>query len=565
MGWPLVLVVSARDSASRVGDFLVESVKLLLSHYNVDLPYVRVVMDSNRVFLATTSFPVLDSSDRYGGGGYEFSLGGFIQGSSFRFYDKGIVVSVSRYPFYLASLYYYCGGSLCVLSPWWVIPSVYAVSTGKFEFNPRFLLTFAAYGYQLGFEHVVSGVRRAPLGSKLIFNHTGSDSGKLFIERGEAWWRGTISSVSPQRLASLLVEASSDFLREVEAQGYRDVWVGLSGGLDSRTVLASLVHALSRDGYSLRVIAYTSVGPSTDPREVELASRVADLLGVEHRVEKEKFDASSIVASWIVPFALNERVGANGTGGDKTLAPLGRIRWSKPSTPYEAARRLIAGYNYLASIKEGAMLFGQLEESLVRDLAGEGASALEVTRFYLLEYRLMNWLTSFKSPFVAPFLHPRFFSKAFVLDPLLRDYFVLYARVIRHLHGELLAVPYYDLGCRLSVTRVVARLKIPACFLRRAFSKVMKGQRGSLLPSESMWEKVEEISKAVSGIEAAASTATYKYREFDSLWSSSSLYSRLERLVAGLFAERPLDARKIMVAINMLHVKAMIYSLLALA
>ena len=150
----------------------------------------------------------------------------------------------------------------------------------------------------------------------------------------------------------------------------------------------------------------------------------------------------------------------------------------------------------------------------------------------------MNWLTSFSRPIITPFLYPRFFRKSFKIDPRDRDYFVLYAKVLEKLDHRLLQAPYYNLGCKLTTGTLLQKMKITTFFTWRGLIKVLRGQRGSLVPTELAWRHAELLYKEISDIVPPV---------------NHLIYRTLEDAVKWALEVRPRSARALSVTHNMLR------------
>jgi len=316
----------------------------------------------------------------------------------------------------------------------------------------------------------------------------------------------------------------------------KEVWVALSGGLDSRAVLGALL--LASEDTDVKVKALTWQGPGTDPEEVEVAKDVAEKLGVEHHINKRQLDLHERLESILNPFRQVAVVQANGTGGDKTLSPLGHIRWSSPKNVNEMAVKLVEGRDYSVAVPPIRKYVCIAKEAMIRKLGCEAQNPLELHRKYMVEYRLMNWLTSFNRPLVTPFFYPPFFSKSFKINPQNKNYFVLYAKVLEKLDHRLLQVPYYNLGCKLTTRAMFQKVKSSVFFAWRGLRKLLKGQRGALVPTDLAWEHTQRIY-----IEFSKRTAPVDH----------PIYGKLKNAVEWALEARPKDARALSVTHNMLR------------
>ena len=173
------------------------------------------------------------------------------------------------------------GSEMCIrdrASPWWLLPAIAASSSEGLLINDSYVWAVTAWNYPLGCTSLHKSVWRIPLGSVVRVGYSGVEI------MGGVDYSGNLEADATE-LANLLIEGARNFLETVMEKGLKEVWVALSGGLDSRTVLGALL--LASENIGVKVKAFTRQAPGTDPKEVEVAEKVAEKLGVEHHVEKK--------------------------------------------------------------------------------------------------------------------------------------------------------------------------------------------------------------------------------------------------------------------------------------
>jgi hypothetical protein len=534
---PVLIAFSWNGRAREWGEEILSRVTDIVKSLDVQLD-IEVMVEKNYLYVATSSFKPLDYDLKISGEALEWGLKGVIPALKLNIAGDSVAIRVPETPYYSYCLYTWRGRGVVVASPWWLIPALAAVLEEGLIVDELYVQGVLSYGYSVNDKGLHASVRRIPLGSTALIGPTGY-SLELDVDYSSVY------SGDPAELANLLVEGAKSFLEMMSQKGLREVWVALSGGLDSRTVLAALLRASHNMDVSVK--AFTKLMPGTDPKEVEVAKEVARELGVEHRViDIRRPRADESLKRMIIPPLRGSIVEANGTGGDKTLAPLGHIRWSPPGSVEEMAAKLIKSYDYSVDVPPIRDFTRSLSLKAIEKLRGEARSPLELYRKYLVEYRMMNWLTSFGPPLISPFLYPRYFHKAFRIDPRERDYFILYAKVLDKLDSRLLRVQYYNLGCKLTPIAPLQKIKAITFFALKALSKKMRGQRGSLVPAKQAWDEVESIYKTIESRLPPVNDKVYKVLEEGVKWS---------------LASRPRSARALVVTQNALKLMARISAL----
>lgn len=526
---PIVIVTSHSGRATSVGEEVVGLVDDVSGFLGVDWR-VEVVRRGGEVFMAVTSFKPLDYGLEVVGDRVSWGLEPAIPHVEVYVGGGEFVARIPDTPYYSHSLYVWRGGDAVVASPWWLVPAVAASAYEGLAIDELYVGGVIAWGYQLSHRALHPSVWRAPLGSVLRITSAGVD-----LSQGVDYSEVLVGV--PSELANLLIKGARSFLEAVAERGLREVRVSLSGGLDSRTVLASLLRA--SDEVDIKVSAFTIQWPTTDPREVELAKEVAEALGVEHRVVNEDAD-------------LNEEgvALASGTGGDRTLAPLNHIKWPSMRGVREMASWLVDRFDYSVDVPPAHDYVRGVRGRMVEKLQGEGRSPLELYRRYMAEYILMNSWTAFGRPFVTPFLYPNFFRLAYRVDPVQKNYYILYAKVLKEVDERLLKVPYYNIGCKLSANKLIQKWKCLACFTLTGLKKVVRGQRGSVVPTERGWGRIE-----------------LAYNEYirNKPQVNHPICEVLENAMKWVLTKRPRSARAVVVAGNILRLLKEITALNAVA
>jgi len=525
---PVLIVFSWKKRATDIGEEILTKIERALKTFGVDWS-AESTKRSPSMFRAICIFKPLDYDLKENEKRLEWGLGAATPWTAVEVRSSELLAFLPDTPYYSCHLYIWRGKDAVVASPWWLPPAIAAVVSEGLLIDDIYVWGKTAWNYSLDYKTLHASVWRAPLGTMLRVG-----SNRVEILRGVNY--SGILEANVAELANLLREGAKKFLEALVEKGIKEVWVALSGGLDSRAVLGSLL--LASEDTDIKVKALTWQGPGTDPEEVEVAKDVAEKLGVEHHINKRQPDLHERLESILNPFRQVAVVQANGTGGDKTLSPLGHIRWSSPKNVNEMAVKLVEGRDYSVAVPPIHKYVCIAKEAMIRKLRCEAQNPLELQRKYMVEYRLMNWLTSFNRPLVAPFLYPPFFSKSFKINPQNKNYFVLYAKVLEKLDHRLLQVPYYNLGCKLTTKVMFQKVKSSVFFAWRGLRKLLKGQRGALVPTDLAWEHTQRMY-----IEFSKRTAPIDH----------PIYGKLKNAVEWALEARPKDARALSVTRNMLR------------
>ncbi len=474
---PILTVISQEKRATEISEELLAQTEEVLKVFGLEWR-TEPVKRSPAVFTAISIFEPLDYDLKENEKKLEWSFGRAAPRVTIEVKSSELLASLPDTPYYSCHLYIWRSKESIVASPWWLLPAIAASSSEGLLINDSYVWAVTAWNYPLGCISLHKSVWKAPLGSVVRVGYSGVEI------MGGVDYSGNLRANATE-LANLLTEGARNFLETIMEKGLKEVRVALSGGLDSRTVLGALL--LASENIGVKVKAFTRQTPGTDPKEVEVAKKVAEKLGVEHHVEKTEPNLQGKIESILNPFRKGMAL-ANGTGGDKTLSPLGHIRWSSPKGMKEMATKLVKERDYSVAVPPIHKYVRIAGKNMIRKLECEAQNPLELYRKYMTEYRIMNWLTSFNCPLVTPFLYPPFFSKSFKINPKHKDYFVLYAKVLEKLDSRLLQVPYYNLDCRLTSKALLQKIKVSVFFAWKAARKLLKGQRGALVPTELAWK-----------------------------------------------------------------------------
>lgn len=146
-------------------------------------------------------------------------------------------LSIQTDPFGMLPLYYYVTGDLLVFAT--EVRAILAHPDVPGRLDERGLADLLAFGFLLGQKTLVRDVRRLPGGWRLRFS---SRSGEHREER--IWdFRGLLGRAAPDPAAAL--ERATGTFRDAVAKrclGGVQIGVSLSGGLDSRTIMAAIDH-----------------------------------------------------------------------------------------------------------------------------------------------------------------------------------------------------------------------------------------------------------------------------------------------------------------------------------
>lgn len=129
-------------------------------------------------------------------------------------------------------------------------------------------------GYQVANHTAHEGIVRLPMGARIAL--TGRH-GVTVVEQPTPWCDTSgFAALGVEAVLDVAQEAIADHLTAASALGRRIV-LDLTGGKDSRLVLAVALSVLDRDAFLLR-----TVGPDEAP-DVQVAREIADRLGLEHQ------------------------------------------------------------------------------------------------------------------------------------------------------------------------------------------------------------------------------------------------------------------------------------------
>jgi len=530
MSIPILLVYSFEGDAREIGETVLNNVSEVIHRLNIKWN-IEIVKRSSKIFVVSSTFKPLDYKFKEDCCQLEWGLDPAVSNVKMEFKDSDLTIYIPDTPYYSSSLYIWRDKNYIVASPWWLPPSIAATLFHELLIDSIYVWSVVSWSYSISHRALHPSVYRVPTGSMVKMGPSESIITTIFKY-------DTIYKADLSKLVNLLLEGAKNFLYVLEEQGINEVWVGLSGGLDSRTTLSSLVKA--SENRDIKVKAYTDIMPWTDPREVEIARSIAEALDVEHRIIDNKnpdpYKAFNAISN---PFKDNKMVIANGTGGDKTLDPLGRIKWSPSRDLNNMALKIIKTIDYSVDLPPIHRYTKGIYRALIENLVNGVSNSLELYRRYIIEFRLMNWLTSFTHPYISPFLYPRFFKEAFRIDPVEKNYFILYAKVLNKLDDRLLKIPYYNLGIRLSPEGQIQKIKCISKYIWTGFKKVLRGQRGSIVLTKLAWEYVERLYSELNKIYNPIGDQTYKI---------------LEEALKSAIESRPKSARALKVARNIIRV-----------
>jgi len=452
-----------------------------------------------------------------------------------------IYIKTSNAPYYSSPLYIWRGHRTVVLSPWRLPVLIAAAMHDDVKLNLDYMASLIIQGYPIEGDEIHSNVMRLPINSETTITPS------LAISVREHMYYDNVLDSDVDRLIALLLEAGEAFITWASNKGVEKIRIGLSGGLDSRTTSAILAEVAEK----LKIIeieTYTNKSPTTDPREVEIAKEVAKVLGLRHRiiyVNSSKDNPKKILQNMLGVIQPSKGIIADGTGGDKTLAPLGRLKWKDPGTLEDTARAIITRYDYTPCSKSLHKLLMPWRVKLSKKLLQvKEKTSIGLVRRYLVESRMANWLTAFTKPRISPFLYPQYFNYALKIKPEAKNYYVLYVKTLVKLNPKLLSIPYYNLGCKLTQNPLLQKVKLTLYFLFTSMKKIYRGQRGSLIPAKQAYEVLEKLYNVLedrlSNIDIPSDKNSY-------------LLNIVRKEAKELIDEKILDARAITVLRNILR------------
>ncbi len=460
--------------------------------------------------------------------------------------DTSVHINIPKTPYYSTHLYVWRKHGIVVLSPWNIPVLLSAALFEGFNINPAYIVGQIIQGYPIENDEIHPSVRKLSLGSNITITPG------LNIETKEYTDYDKLLPPDTDKLVSLLLNGGKAFLSWASEKGANKIRIGLSGGLDSRTVSAVLAKA-NEELRLVDVEAFTTRSPTTDPDEVKIAKEVADILGLKHEIvyhnpSEENLDKmlSGMLGVLQTNSISNNIALANGTGGDKTLAPLGRLRWKEPKTLLEAASLAISRYDYSRYSKDFYSVLESWRKDLIYKLLQfKEKTPLGLFRRYLVGSRMLNWLVAFQHPLITPFLYPPYFDYALMIEPRAKNYYLLYSKVLAKIDRTLLSVPYYNLRCRFSLNPLLQKIKLNICFLLTAARKVVKGQRGSLVPARQAYIPLEKTYHRLGD-------QLDKYWEFSGFSKNSNIVGVITNEAENIIKLKILDARALVVLYNIL-------------
>ncbi len=411
-----------------------------------------------------------------------------------------LTILVDRYS--TLGYYYTTNGSSLIVSR---LPALCFPIVRGSEVSRVWLVESLKFGYPCTYEFIFRNVYRtlpASLTRIDVNNHT--------VERVQ--WCSSYdvfnSIYNVSKLSNYLIESCINRIRLLtKIRNIRKIVASLSGGLDSRIVTAAIVKALDMSKLDVKIEAETHKLTTTDSEEVDIALKVTEILGIDHNiriVRKRVYSGRELYDNHVrfflkLPQSMESKsdiVEAYGTGGDKILKPLGRLKEEVPRDPDNARSWICNRYGSL-NMYEIARILNIDSESISEILYSTLRKYPEkdgrgILLRYLVEARLCNWLISdlytWNTWRLDLHLSMPYFEDALHLDPRYKDYFRLCKDLLDELDRRLSKIKYYNIGCPLSEP---LRLRVTISFLLRAAKKLIRGQRGSTIPSPELREILE--------------------------------------------------------------------------
>ncbi|WP_254764800.1 asparagine synthase-related protein [Natrinema marinum] len=352
----------------------------------------------------------------------------------------------------------------------------YLINEAPIEgFDPMGVAQCLLFGYSLGDRTLVEGANRLRPGTKLTVNPDRGAVTETALHRFD-FGEPAYADRSRSRNASELVDRFERACRKRSGQGSHDV-VSLSGGLDSRSVLA---------GYNAEGIPTTAATMASDefvpPSDVEIARELANELEVDwqryeigppngsdlDRIVKTKNGQIGLLTSFILEFfrQLREEYDAGltyvtGDGGDKVLPDLTPAR---PLADEAALVDYVIDENSFLSLEQVARITGLSAEAIrrsVRDrlrMYPESDPASKYVHFLVYE-RGVNFLfegedrNRFFFWSTTPFYSIDFFRYAMNCPPDQKARYNLYRAFLSELEPAAAALPHPDYGVPVASTR----------------------------------------------------------------------------------------------------------------
>jgi len=488
------VIWSLKNKADEIGYELLTRLNALLKELISIKIRITPYYVGKEIFIAYGEMGILDYDFNYMNNTIEYGVR-FLKNFSSSIITRikintNIYVKIPETPYYSSPLYIWRRYGTVILSPWRVPVLILATLYDGVKPNLDYISSLVIQGYPIEGDEVHSNVKRLPIGSETIITSS------LAVEVKELIGYDETLNPDVDKIVALLLEGGEAFLTWASEKKVEKIKIGLSGGLDSRTISTVLAKIVEKLG-TIEIEAYTNKLPTTDPKEIEIAKNIAKTLGLKHRViyvDPRGDDPRKILQNMLGIMRPSNDVIAEGTGGDKTLAPLGRLKWRNPKTLEAAAISSISRYDYTTYSKQFYKILKPWRRRLINKLLQtKEKTPLGLLRRYLVESRMSNWLTAFGRPRITPFLYPPYFSYAFRIRPEAKDYYVLYSRVLERLDPRLLSIPYYNLGCKLVPNPILQRAKITLYFFLTSMKKLSRGQRGSLVPTRQAYDPLERL------------------------------------------------------------------------
>lgn len=380
------------------------------------------------------------------------------------------------------------------------IPIVCLLGLNNIEIDLNWIIERLCFGYPCTCTFVFNKIVKTPPASIVIID---LNKGCYKVFQWCSNYDIFYQDYYPERLVKFLFESCKNRINALKFfRNVRKITVRLSGGLDSRIVFSIIANVLREHYNDISLEAFTHKLSTTDDEEVKIALEVSKLYDVNHnvkiirrRIENiENFRINYIRSILKLPsdHEVNpDTVEAYGTGGDKVLKPLGRLKEEVPKDRASAIRWILSRYGVLGVGEIGKILnmnSENVENIILRSLErfpekdGRG-----ILLRYLVEARLCNWLVDDSYTWYTwrmdLHLSIPYFEEALHLDPRYKDYFKLCKDILELIDKRLIKVRYYNIGCNLEDP---LKFKVTISFLARSFKKIVRGQRGSVVPTEEL-------------------------------------------------------------------------------
>ncbi|WP_254530976.1 hypothetical protein [Natrinema gelatinilyticum] len=384
----------------------------------------------------------------------------------------------------------------------------YLINEAPIEgFDPMGVAQCLLFGYSLGDRTLVDGANRLRPGTKLTVDPNRGAVTETALHRFD-FEDHSYADRSRSRNAAELVDRFERACRQRSGCGSHDV-ISLSGGLDSRAVLA---------GFVTEGLPTTAATMSSDefvsPSDVNIARKLATKLDVEwrryevgppngsdlNRIIKTKNGQIGLLTSFILEFFRQLReeydVGltyVTGDGGDKVLPDLTPAR---PIADESDLVEYIIEENFFLSLEQVARITGLSAGAIrrsVRDrleMYPETDPAAAYVHFLVYE-RGVNFLfegedrNRFFFWSTTPFYSIDFFRYAMNCPPSQKAQYNLYRSFLTELEPSAAALPHPDYGVPVASTRHQA-----VAFVDDLLSRYPQ-----------LFETVRPIVKSINGLE----------------------------------------------------------------